>query len=392
MITFTKHQKQDGNPKKHVSNNLDFINKHPDITTGNEHHVATILCQFAGKDGKCFPSLAAICKRTRLSKTAVKTALRKLQEKQIIEILHDVRPNGSSRSNTYVILAPGNKGTTDRLKINFHNRGAYTYDQSSGFATQSSLKTIDTGLEKKDTGLETIPFKHKENHQDNLHVHADVISIKRYGGYSPGSTHDAHAERTPGKKDSCHIEPEEFKKTDAATMDHYRGEFITAGLITDSQDDKNRFYSVWLTTSRNWKSGKVRSPGAYFRKAIATGEIYITQSIDDAAAQLIKGKSTPQSIRTSDNRDPSSGGGTRTPAASQVGDEGLEPPQSSSNRGRTCKEYEKEFKYWEGECCRLKGKPGYEEAIRQRDEAERRYLEEAYGSHPQTATERAKAA
>ena len=94
-------------------------------------------------------------------------------------------------------------------------------------------------------------------------------------------------------------------------MDHYRGEFITAGLITDSQDDKNRFYGVWLTTSRNWKSGKVRSPGAYFRKAIATGEIYITQSIDDEAAQLIKGKSIPQRIRTSDNRDPSSGGGTR---------------------------------------------------------------------------------
>jgi hypothetical protein len=300
-----------------------------------------------------------------------------------------VRPNGSSRSNTYVILAPGNKGTTDRLKINFHNRGAYTYDQSSGFATQSSLKTIDTGLEKKDTGLETIPFKHKENHQDKLHVHADVISIKRDDGYSPGSTHDAHAERTPGKKDSCHIEPDIFKKTDAATMDHYRGEFITAGLITDSQDDKNRFYGVWLTTSR--KSG-VLNPGAYFRKAIATGAIHITQSIDDEAAQLIKGKSTPQRIRTSDNRDPSSGGGTRTPAASQVGDEGLEPPQSSSNRVRTWKEYEKEFKYWEGECCRLKGNPGHEEAMRKRDEAERRYREE-HPSYPETATDRiAKAA
>ena len=355
MITFTKHQRQDGNPKKHVSNNLDFINKHPDITTSNEHHVATILCQFAGKDGKCFPSHAAICERTKLSKSAVKNAIRKLRELQVIEVLHDVRPNGSSRSNTYVILAPGNKGTTDRLKINFHNRGAYTYDPA-------------TGQEIAPTGQEVPPFKHKEKHKSKLHVHADVISIKRDDDYSPGSTHDAHAERTPGKKDSCHIEPDIFKKTDAATIDHYRGEFIAAGLITDSQHDKNRFYGVWLTTSRNWKSGKVRSPGAYFRKAIGTDKIYINHTTEDAAAQLIKGKSTPQRIRTSES--------SNLP----------EPQKSTSNRVRTWQEYEKEFKYWEGECCRLKGKPGHEEAMRKRDEAERRY-HEAHPGYSETATD-----
>ena len=374
MITFTKHQRQDGNPKNYIANNYDFINQHPDVN-GIPWAVATALCQFAGKDGRCFPSHATISERTGFSKSAVRKALKQLEQKRVIDILQDKRINGSQQNNTYVILSPDNKDTSDRLKINFHNRGAYTYDPTPEVTPPCPDRTPPC--------RETTPLKHKEKHKSKLHVHADVISIKRDDVCSPNSTHDAHAERTPGKKDSCHIEPEEFKKTDAETIDHYRGEFITAGLITDSQDDKNRFYSVWLTTSRNWKSGKVRSPGAYFRKAIATGEIYITQSIDDAAAQR---------IRTSDNRDPSSGGGTRTPAASQVGDEGLEPPQSSSNRVRTWQEYEKEFKYWDGECCRLKGKPGHEEAMRKRDEAERRYREE-HPAYPETATDRiAKAA
>ena len=111
--------------------NTDFINEHPDITTGKEHHVATALCQFAGKDAYCNPSRAAICKRTRLSKTAVKTALNKLHEKKIIEVLHDFYEDGACKSNTYVILAPANKAMTDRLKINFHNQGAYDYDDGN---------------------------------------------------------------------------------------------------------------------------------------------------------------------------------------------------------------------------------------------------------------------
>ena len=53
----------------------------------------------------------------------------------------------------------------------------------------------------------------------------------------------------------CH----ECENRARATMDHYRGEFIAAGLITDSQDDKNRFYSMWLTPGCNWKPGKVRT-------------------------------------------------------------------------------------------------------------------------------------
>jgi hypothetical protein len=356
MITSTKHQRQDGNPKNYIANNYDFINQHPDVN-GIPWAVATALCQFAGKDGRCFPSHATISERTGFSKSAVRKALKQLEQKRVIDILQDKRINGSQQNNTYVIRAPGNKGTTDRLKINFHNRGAYTYDPTPEVTPPCPDRTPPC--------RETTPLKHKEKHKSKLHVHADVISIKRDDGYSPGSTHDAHAERTPGKKDSCHIEPDIFKKTDAATMDHYRGEFITAGLITDSQDDKNRFYSVWLTTSR--KSG-VLNPGAYFRKAIATGAIHITQSIDDEAAQLIKGKSTPQRIRTSES--------SNLP----------EPQKSTSNRVRTWQEYEKEFKYWEGESCRLKGKPGHEEAMRKRDEAERRY-HQAHPGYSETATD-----
>jgi hypothetical protein len=365
MITFTKHQRQDGNPKNYIANNYDFINQHPDVN-GIPWAVATALCQFAGKDGRCFPSHATISERTGFCKSAVRKALKQLEQKRVIDILHDNRVNGSQQNNTYVILSPDNEDTSDRLKINFHNRGAYTYDPTPEVTPPCPDRTPPC--------RETTPLKHKEKHKSKLHVHADVISIKRDDGYSPGSTHDAHAERTPGKKDSCHIEPDIFKKTDAATMDHYRGEFITAGLITDSQDDKNRFYSVWLTTSRNWKSGKVRSPGAYFRKAIATGDIYITQSIDDAAAQLIKGKSTPQRTQTSES--------SNLP----------EPPQSTSNRVRTWQELEKIRDRLDGECCRLKGKPGHEEAMRKRDEAERRYREE-HPAYPETATDRiAKAA
>ena len=142
-------------------------------------------------------------------------------------------------------------------------------------------------------------------------------------------------------------------------------------MITDSQDDKHRFYGVWLTISR--KAG-VRSPGAYFRKAITTGAVHITQSIDDAAAQMIKGKSTPQRIRTSES--------SNLP----------EPPQSTSNRGATWQNLEKIRDRLDGECSRLKGKPEHGEAMRQRDEVERRYRE-AHPSYPDTATDRiAKAA
>jgi DNA-binding MarR family transcriptional regulator len=109
-----------------VNINTDFINQHPDVN-GIPWAVATALCQFAGKDVHTDTSLAAICKMTGFSKTAVKTALRKLQEKQIIEVLHDFYEDGACKSNTYVILAPANKITTDRVKINFHNRGAYEY-------------------------------------------------------------------------------------------------------------------------------------------------------------------------------------------------------------------------------------------------------------------------
>jgi hypothetical protein len=101
-------------------------------------------------------------------------------------------------------------------------------------------------------------------------------------------------------------------KSGKGNYGHYRGEFIAAGLITDSQEDKNRFYSVWLTPGCNWKPGKVRTPGADFRKAIATSAIHITQSIDDEAAQLINGKSTPPRIRTSVSSNPTQPEATRS--------------------------------------------------------------------------------
>ena len=109
--------------------NTDFINEHPDITTGIEWGVATALCMFTDKDGKCFPSLAEISGRIGVCKTTVRKAIKKLQEKQIIEVLHDFYDDGACKSNTYVILAPANKAMTDRLKINFHNQGAYDYDE-----------------------------------------------------------------------------------------------------------------------------------------------------------------------------------------------------------------------------------------------------------------------
>ena len=106
--------------------NTEFINQHPDLRRSLPlWGVATALCQFAGKDGKCFPSHAAISERTGLSKSGVKNAIRKLRELHVIEVLHDFYEDGACKSNTYVILAPANKAMTDRLKINFHNRGAY---------------------------------------------------------------------------------------------------------------------------------------------------------------------------------------------------------------------------------------------------------------------------
>ncbi len=106
--------------------NYDFINQHPDVK-GILWSVATALCQFAGKDVYTDSSTAAICERTRLSKSSVRRAIRKLRKMQVIEVIHDFYEDGASKSNIYMILAPGNKFTTDRLKINFHNRGAYEH-------------------------------------------------------------------------------------------------------------------------------------------------------------------------------------------------------------------------------------------------------------------------
>jgi len=57
----------------------------------------------AGLKGSCYPSLNRIAKDIKLSRSSVQRALRELEKKKYIVKEIQYRPNGSRKSNNYII-------------------------------------------------------------------------------------------------------------------------------------------------------------------------------------------------------------------------------------------------------------------------------------------------
>ena len=57
----------------------------------------------AGLKGSCYPSLNRMAKDIKLSRSSVQRALRELEKKKYIVKEIQYRPNGSRKSNNYII-------------------------------------------------------------------------------------------------------------------------------------------------------------------------------------------------------------------------------------------------------------------------------------------------
>ena len=57
----------------------------------------------AGVKGSCYPSLKTIARDMRISRSTVQRALRELENKRYIVKEVQYRPNGSRKSNNYIV-------------------------------------------------------------------------------------------------------------------------------------------------------------------------------------------------------------------------------------------------------------------------------------------------
>ncbi len=68
--------------------------------------VYTYLTAHADEQGQCFPSQKKIAHACRLSLVTVYRALWRLQQRGLLAISHQQRPNGGTRENLYTLLSP----------------------------------------------------------------------------------------------------------------------------------------------------------------------------------------------------------------------------------------------------------------------------------------------
>jgi uncharacterized phage protein (TIGR02220 family) len=78
--------------------------------TGNKKLVLMALADFANDDGKCWPCIATIAKKTGASESTVKRLVKELISDGYVKKEPQYRDNGSQTSNIYIITPVQNEG------------------------------------------------------------------------------------------------------------------------------------------------------------------------------------------------------------------------------------------------------------------------------------------